>query len=149
MANKKSEYYINNNEFKEEITQYYSEFESGNEDIPAHLGVKLLKIANGLSFAGNFINYSFKDEMIGDALVKMVQALQNRKYDITSDYAPFAYFTTIAYHAFVNRIKKEGKQKDIVDAYQEKVYNDLLSEQCIDCEGTAQQHNGNSDDHDY
>ncbi len=36
-----------------------------------------------------------------------------KKFDINSEYNPFSYFTTIAFHAFINRIKKEKKQSNI------------------------------------
>ena len=65
--------------------------------------------------------------MIGDAVYKMLLAIKNKKFDITSEYNPFSYFTTIAFHAFINRIKKEKKQREIVSQYQESVYEELLT----------------------
>ena len=41
------------------------------------LADSLNKIATGLSYAPNFINYSYKDEMVGDAILKMFSALKN------------------------------------------------------------------------
>ena len=66
--------------------------------------------------------------MVGDAIVKMFSALQSKKFDITSGNNPFSYFTTIAFHAFINRIKKEKKQRQVVSDYQEMVYEELASE---------------------
>jgi|TARA_R110000787_G_scaffold336_8_gene1228 hypothetical protein len=40
---------------------------------------------------------------------------------------PFSYFTKIAYHAFVNRIKKEKKVGEVLHAYQEKIYEDIYA----------------------
>ena len=146
MANKKNEYYIDHKELRQKLADYYKKSDAGDADIPEDLGQMLLKIATGLSFASNFANYSFRQDMLGDALVKMVQAVQNQKFKVDSTFNPFAYFTTIAYHAFVNRIKKEKKHQIIVDAYQEKMYNELLIEQCEDCEGVALTYNENDDD---
>jgi DNA-directed RNA polymerase specialized sigma24 family protein len=66
--------------------------------------------------------------MIGDALVKMYTALQNKKFNVESDYNPFSYFTTIAFHAFINRIKKEKKHTETVSQYKEKVYEEEMIE---------------------
>ena len=60
--------------------------------------------------------------MIGDALVKMYTALKNKKFNVESDYNPFSYFTTIAFHAFINRIKKEKKHHNTITEYKEMVY---------------------------
>ena len=64
--------------------------------------------------------------MIGDAIVKMFTALKNKKFNIDAGYNPFSYFTTIAFHAFINRIKKEKKHHEIVQQYQESIYDQLL-----------------------
>ena len=65
--------------------------------------------------------------MVGDAIYKMLLAVKNKKFDITSEYNPFSYFTTIAFHAFINRIKKEKKQREIVSEYQDVIYDELTS----------------------
>ena len=65
--------------------------------------------------------------MIGDAIVKMWTAITNKKFNIESEYNPFSYFTTIAFHAFINRIKKEKKHHDIVQQYQETIYDQLIT----------------------
>ena len=38
-----------------------------------------------------FINYSYKDEMIGDAVVKMIAAVKNKKFNLESTSNPFSY----------------------------------------------------------
>lgn len=119
----KKKYYVNGNEFRQAITDYY---ETGSEDIPDQLAVYIKKIADGLSYAPNFINYSYKEDMVGDAIVKMLSALRSKKFDINSESNPFSYFTTIAFHAFINRIKKEKKHREMVSEYQEMVYEELI-----------------------
>lgn len=120
----KNAHYVSGKDLLQQITDYYN---MDKEDIiPDILGENIYKIARGLSFAPNFINYSYKDDMIGDAIVKMFSALQQRKFKIDSGYNPFSYFTTIAYHAFINRIKKEKKHREALSEYQETVYDELL-----------------------
>lgn len=125
VAKEKKPHYVNAKEFTQDIINYYK---SGTDDIGNKLGESIFKIATGLSYAPNFINYSYKDDMIGDAIVKMFSALQSKKFDIESGNNPFSYFTTIAFHAFINRIKKEKKQRQVISDYQEMVYEDLASE---------------------
>ena len=115
-------HYVNSREFEEEIRAYYK---SG--DVSIKLGESITKIAHGLSFAPNFINYSYKEEMIGDAIIKMITALTRQRFKCKSGYNPFSYFTKVAYRAFQNRIKKEKKEHDTIHRYQNEVYS-LLTE---------------------
>ena len=94
-------HYVSAKEFEEGIRSFYA-----SEIFTEYLGESVSKIANGLSYAPNFINYSYRDEMVGDAIVKMMAALKHKKFNLDSGYSPFSYFTTIAFHAFINRIKK-------------------------------------------
>ena len=121
----KKAHYVNSKEFTQDIIEYYN---SGTDEIGDKLGESIFKIAKGLSYAPNFINYSYKDDMVGDAIVKMFSALQSKKFNIETGNNPFSYFTTIAFHAFINRIKKEKKQRQVVNDYQEMVYEELASE---------------------
>lgn len=115
------EYYINPVVFKQLITDYYK------SNVCVHeLGESLKKIAYGLGSKSNFINYTYKDEMIGDALVKMYTALKNKKFKLESEFNPFSYFNKIAFHAFINRIKKEKKHHETLCDYKEVIYNDEM-----------------------
>jgi len=120
--NKKT-YYVSPKEFLQNLKYYYK-----TDDLIDELAESVYKIAVGLSYSPNFINYSYKDEMIGDAVVKMIAAVKNKKFRIDSPSNPFSYFTTIAYHAFINRIKKEKKYRDTISDYQEQVYGNLARE---------------------
>jgi DNA-directed RNA polymerase specialized sigma24 family protein len=109
--------------FYEQIKTYYE-----TDVIPDILAQSVYKIAVGLSYAPNFINYSYKDEMVGDAVLKMFSALQNKKFNCDTGNNPFSYFTTIAFHAFINRIKKEKKHRETIVKYQETVYNQMIED---------------------
>ena len=115
-------HYVNAKDFYEQIKEYYK-----TGIIPDVLAESLVKIATGLSYAPNFINYSWKDEMVGDAILKMFSALKHKKFKVETGNNPFSYFTTIAYHAFINRIKKESKHRETITRYQESVYSDTLN----------------------
>jgi hypothetical protein len=118
----KEQYYVDPVKFKEAIVDYYN---SGVCD--DYLGGCLNKIAEGLGYNAKFINYSYKDDMIGDALIKMFSALKRKKFDIKTETSPFGYFTTIAFHAFINRIKKEKKHHDTLVEYRQRKYEEELS----------------------
>ena len=114
-------HYVNSREFEDEIRSYYN-----TDKMTDKLCDSLNKIANGLSYAPNFLNYSYKEEMVGDAIVKMFSALKNKKFKIDCGFSPFSYFTTIAFHAFINRIKKEKKHHEAINEYRDKVYTELM-----------------------
>jgi hypothetical protein len=118
---KEKPFYVSPKIFEDEIRIYYN-----TGKISENLGKSVIKIAHGLSYAPNFINYTYKDEMVGDAIVKMFSALRNQKFRLDSGFSPFSYFTTIAFHAFINRIKKEKKHTEALNDYKEKVYTDLM-----------------------
>ena len=79
--------------------------------VPDYVGECFLKIANGLSFRPNFINYTYRDEMISDGIENCLQYVYN--FDPNKSNNPFAYFTQIIYFAFIRRIQKEKKQTHI------------------------------------
>ena len=119
----KAQYYVNPVEFKAALQKYYD-----SDVMTEDLGVYIKKIATGLSFLPSFINYTYKEDMIGDALVKMYNAVQNKKYDFSTGSNPFSYFTTIAFHAFINRIKKEKKHHDTINEYKSQMYQSMMTD---------------------
>lgn len=120
---KDKEYYVKPAEFHNAIVEYYQQT---NEDIPHILGDMIQKIAMKISFLPNFIRYSYKEEMVGDAIVRMVSALKRKKYDLSKG-NPFSYFTKIAIHAFISRIKKEKQAQEALKEYQEEQYLNLTT----------------------
>ncbi len=118
------EYYVNPEELNKKIEEYYN---SDNPDIiDDDLALMISKIAHRLSFAPNFINYTYRIDMEGDAIIKMFSALKNRKFKINSGYNSFSYYTKIAFNAFINRVKKEKRNREALAAYQEDVYGSLI-----------------------
>ena len=71
----------------------------------------ILDIASNLTFHKNFIKYTYKDELIGDAIENCIRYFDN--FNIKKSKNPFAYFTQISYYAFLRRIKKEYKLDDL------------------------------------
>ena len=113
----KSNYYVEPKEFKDAIARFYQ-----SDKFEDYLGECINKIATGLSYNSKFKDYTYRDEMVGDAIVKMYAALKNKNFDVTSKYNPFSYFTTIAFRQFINRIKKEKRLHQAETEYREEVY---------------------------
>ena len=65
--------------------------------------------------------------MIGDAVVKMYRALKYKKFKLNQGFSPFSYFTTIAFHAFISRIKKEKKHHQLIADFRERNYDSLIN----------------------
>ena len=113
----KKEHYVNNKEFLEAMKAYRKSVNKAireKKDKPLvtnYIGSCFLKIANHLSYRPNFINYTFRDDMISDGIENCLQYLDN--FNPAKSNNPFAYFTQIIYYAFIRRIQKEKKQTTI------------------------------------
>jgi DNA-directed RNA polymerase specialized sigma24 family protein len=115
MAKKKEEskHYIDNKQFLAALVEYKKEVNRAkrhNEErpqVPDYIGDCFIKIANHLAYKSNFINYSFREDMILDAIENCLIYMDN--FDPKKSSNPFAYFTQITYYAFLRRIQKEKK----------------------------------------
>jgi len=66
-----------------------------------------LMIATRLSNKPNFASYTFRDDMISDAIENCILYMHN--FDPKKSQNPFAYFTQIIHYAFIRRIEREKK----------------------------------------
>jgi len=113
---KRGKHYIDNKEFLVKISEYRERrlaAEAAGEEKPRvtnYLGECFVKIGNHLAYKSNFVNYSFRDEMILDGIENCITYMDN--FDPAKSSNPFAYFTQITYYAFLRRIQKEKKQLD-------------------------------------
>lgn len=111
-------HYVNNKDFLNAFIQYHSEYKSSKEKgelpprIPDYIGKCFMKIAEKFSNHKSFIGYPYKDEMIADAIENCIMYAYD--FDPNRGTNPFAYFTTVVWHAFVRRINKENKNKYII-----------------------------------
>jgi len=113
----RKEHYVNNKDFLEAMKAYKKEVNKAKREkrekppVTDYIGSCFLKIANHLSYRPNFINYTFRDDMISDGIENCLQYLKN--FNPKKSNNPFAYFTQIIYYAFIRRIQKEKKQTNI------------------------------------
>ncbi len=119
-------HYVNNKQFSQSVVDYVTSVNEAREKmvdeprITEYIGTCFLKIAEGLSHKPNFVGYTYREEMVMDAVENSIKAIMN--YDVkkaTRTGLPnaFAYFTQITYFAFLRRIAKEKKQQDIKEKY--------------------------------
>ena len=120
MAKQKSRHYVDNKEFLRAMIEWKEECNKADEILPVtdYIGECFLKIANHLSYRPNFINYTYRDEMISDGIKNCLQYVKNFNPEKSNN--PFAYFTQIIYYAFLRRIAKEKKQSHIKNKMIEK-----------------------------
>ena len=133
MPRAKSEHYVDNKRLYAEMVEYLNavkESEESGDDkprIPEYIGECLLKISTRLSTKPNFINYTYRDEMISDGIENCVNYIGNFNPEKSTN--PFAYFTQIIYYAFLRRIQREKKQLYIKHKSLERslVFDELAS----------------------
>ena len=122
MARKKSIHYVNNNDFSTAVVTYVERVEKAKEEkstvpkVPDYIAQCFLRIAEGLSHKANFIRYTYREEMVMDAVENCLKAIGNYNLEAatrTGKPNAFAYFTQITWYAFLRRITKEKKQQEI------------------------------------
>ena len=110
----KKTHYVNNKDFLKVLVEYKEKCKLAKDDnkpkppIPNYIGECFLKIAEGYSHRPNFINYTYREEMVSDGIENCLMYFEN--FDPNKSSNPFAYFTQIIHYAFLRRIDKEKKQ---------------------------------------
>mgnify|MGYP006229367463 FL=1 len=122
MARKKSIHYVNNADFSTAVVSYVEKVEKARKEetdipkVPDYIAQCFLRIAEGLSHKANFIRYTYREEMVMDAVENCLKAIGNYNLEAatrTGKPNAFAYFTQITWYAFLRRITKEKKQQEI------------------------------------
>lgn len=115
-------HYVNNRDFSNAIVEYVTEantaIDSGEQApvVTNYIAECFLKICEGLSRKSNFVRYSYREEMVMDAVENCLKAIKNYNVEnATRSGKPnaFGYFTQIAWFAFIRRIQREKKQQDV------------------------------------
>ena len=110
-------HYVNNADFLKALVEYREAVALAKQEdrdkpiLSNYIGECILKIATHLSYKPNFINYSYREDMILDGIENCIQYIDN--FDPAKSNNPFSYFTQIIYYAFLRRIAKEKKQSYI------------------------------------
>jgi hypothetical protein len=110
--------YVDNQKFYAEIVEHKkrsAEAKAAGKEPPRlnnYIGDCIYKMAKNLATKPCFMNYSYKDEMVSDAIENCILYFED--YDPNYGKNPFAYFTQVIYFAFLRRIKKEEKNRYII-----------------------------------
>jgi hypothetical protein len=110
---KSPEHYVDNSKFLTALKEFRTQSEAAKlkkKPLPAvseYIGECFLKIATHLSYKPNFVNYTYRDDMISDGIENCLLYVHN--FDPSKSSNPFGYFTQIIYYAFIRRIQREKK----------------------------------------
>lgn len=115
--NKSSSNYVDKDKLLAEVVLYVNQAKINKKaGIPKprmseYLGKAIIDIATHYSYIGKFANYTYREEMVNDAVENCLNYLSNFSIEKSSN--PFAYITQICFHAFLRRIAREKKQQQI------------------------------------
>lgn len=107
-------FYVSNKDLYECYCEWHKQIiETKKKDLPdpempRFIAESIMKITHRLSYRPNFINYSYRDEMVADAVENLVRTAKN--FNPAKSTNPFSFITTIAWNAFLRRIEQEKKQ---------------------------------------
>ena len=108
--------YVNNEDFYKRLVEWK---ESGDEKIPDDIALTIMSICKNLAKRGNFHRYSWIEAMVGDAIFSCIKFC--RYFDPKVSKNPFAFYTQIAYNAFIKRIQMEKQYLDGLARYRDTV----------------------------
>lgn len=143
----KKPHYINNKDFSLAVVEYVTranEAKLQEKPVPTvtnYIAQCFLKISEGLSRRPNFVRYTYREEMVMDAVENCLRAINNYKIETatrTGKPNAFSYFTQICYFAFIRRIAKEKRQQDIKFKFIEKMGIEDFVQMGMDSEGAEQ-----------
>jgi RNA polymerase sigma factor (sigma-70 family) len=113
--------YIDKKEMLDELIVYS---ESGV--ITEKLGEMFLKIARRYTSKPKFSGYTYREDMISEAVERMVS--QIHKFDVKHPSAnPFCYFTQVAHNQILQLLKREKKKREIKYLFQKTFWEDFNS----------------------
>lgn len=110
-------HYVDNDEMLAAWIVYQEQrkaaIEAGKEEpvLTRYLSECILKICHRTAYKWNFINYSFRDEMVNDAIENCLRGINT--FDPSTSKYIFSYYTTAAWNAFIRRIQREENQAAI------------------------------------
>lgn len=114
MSKNNKNFYVDKEKLTKELIAYteaVKEAEGSGEPkprVPESIGKDVYNICHRFSYSPSFINYPFREDMVGDAIENCLKYLHNFNPEISRN--PLSYFTQFAYFTFLQVIKKEKKK---------------------------------------
>jgi len=152
MAKKKTEHYVNNREFTGAMTDWIillnkTKKEAEEQDIEyirpkltEYIASCFLKIATKYASRPNFSGYTYKEDMIGEAVYICLRYAHNFNPEKSNN--AFSYFTQYCHNTFIQFIGKEKKFADfkfelVKDAEPKLAKNDFKNITLFDEDNTG------------
>ena len=110
-------YYVKNKDLLAELTIYREE-----NIMTDNLGMMIKQIATNYSNKGNFASYTWREDIISEAVLTCLRYMHNFDPNKMAKPNPFAYFTTVIHNAFINYIRKQNKHSEIKDVCYKKAH---------------------------
>jgi hypothetical protein len=110
-------HYVDNEKFLKSMNEWKKDVKKAEKKgqkrppVTDYIAECFIMIAEHLSQRPNFINYPFREDMVGDGIENCIAYAHN--FDSEKSSNPFSYFTQIIYYAFLRRIEREKKQSFI------------------------------------
>lgn len=113
-------YYVKNSELLEEIKKYKTtckydpvtgKYIKNSAVMHDKLGRMILKIATGLGSKANFAGYTWREDMVAEAILTVIKYLHNFNPEKSNN--PFAYITEVCARSFWMYIKTQKKHSHI------------------------------------
>ena len=130
--------YVTNKELFDDFVVYnklYKEsIELGNERPPLSpiIASAIIRISNKMVNHFRFVSYSYKDDMVSDAILKCFEKAHNFDPAIGSN--PFAYLSQIVWNAFIGRIKEEQYYTSIKAKMCRTMFSDEFFENSLEAD---------------
>jgi DNA-directed RNA polymerase specialized sigma24 family protein len=109
-----SNYYVDNASLLKALVAWQAQIKENEKlklprpQLPDYVAECMVKMATRLSQKAGFVNYTYREDMCGDALESCLRYVHNFNAEKSSN--AFAYITQIIHNAFIRRIQKEQKQ---------------------------------------
>lgn len=122
----KDAFYIDPDKFRDAIVEFYATGEF-SEKLGEFVYLLCKRVGNNTSW----INYTYNDELVQEAILKVSRVLIRKKYDPYRGNA-FSYFSMVAINTIKNGIKQADKKETTLENYQSQMYEELVHSNIID-----------------
>ena len=104
-------HYVDNKKLTAELSEWVLQSRNGNTvPMPQFVAESILSICENIVKRPNFAQYTYRDDMVGDAIENCTKYVKNFNPDKSKN--AFGYITQIAFTAIIRKIKKE-KIRDV------------------------------------
>lgn len=120
------QFYVKGKDLIQQIRKYQQSMKADPEGkgiISQQLGSMILKICTRFSLHPKFFGYSYRDQMVADAVTRcLTKGVAKINLDLVNC-NPFSYFTQIALNCFRARINSQKKFMLTKQRFREEIYN--------------------------